>query len=172
MSAVLPVSQHAPVFQTPPPLRITFTKLSDLQHTFEVHRADGSSDRRVLDTRSFLVHDLIHYAVETEAGVHGGLYGSLARGHTHDVLSQPPRGHGEAELVEMVVGTFTPLALGRTCARDLLQVLHEWLTASSIEAPDWLDEAFAQRVQVTLARLLGQWRALPRGGSLELAFPG
>lgn len=34
------------------------------------------------ETRSYLVHDLLHYAVESEAGLSGGFWGNLARGKT------------------------------------------------------------------------------------------
>ncbi len=61
-------------------VRVTFRKLSDQRHTVRVERTDGSSEAVELDTRSFLRHDLAHFAVEIELDLRAGVWGSVASG--------------------------------------------------------------------------------------------
>jgi hypothetical protein len=61
-------------------MRILLTKLNDASHRFEIVRADGSGERAELETRSTLLHDLVHYAVEAQAGLTSAFFGRLASG--------------------------------------------------------------------------------------------
>ena len=58
-------------------MRILLHKISDDRHTLEIVRADGRRERVDCETRSYLQHDLLHYAVETEASLAAGFWGSL-----------------------------------------------------------------------------------------------
>ena len=61
-------------------MQIIFTKISDEQHSLSVRRADDSTDLAVLNSRSFLRHDLAHLAVESELPLANGYWGSVASG--------------------------------------------------------------------------------------------
>jgi hypothetical protein len=61
-------------------MRVLLTKISDARHRLDVVRDDGSVAGAELDSRSFLVHDLAHFAVEKEAGLGLGFWGALAAG--------------------------------------------------------------------------------------------
>src|SRR3954469_11423192 len=63
-------------------MEILLTRLTDDQHRLEIVRADGSRDGVTLETRSYLLHDLLHLAVEAEAGLGTGFWGCLASGKT------------------------------------------------------------------------------------------
>jgi hypothetical protein len=43
-------------------MRGIFSKLSDDQHRLEIVRTDGQREQMSCETRSYLVHDLLHYA--------------------------------------------------------------------------------------------------------------
>lgn len=43
-------------------------------------RTDGTHDQHEFETRSLMTHDLVHFAVESEAKARGGFYGTLAEG--------------------------------------------------------------------------------------------
>ena len=60
-------------------LTIRLTRISPTDHRFEYERADGTGEQLVLVTREFLRHDLVHFAVETEARLRGSFYGLLDR---------------------------------------------------------------------------------------------
>lgn len=59
-------------------MRISLTKLSDARHRFSYLRADGSGETLELETRSFLIHDLVHFALENAAAFTARLRDYLA----------------------------------------------------------------------------------------------
>jgi hypothetical protein len=63
-------------------VRILFRKISDERHTLAIERSPGAREEVECETRSYLVHDLLHYAVESEAGLETGFWGRLAAGKT------------------------------------------------------------------------------------------
>jgi len=48
-------------------LVVRLTRVSPTHHRFAFGRADGSGESLELETKSCLFHDLLHFAVETEA---------------------------------------------------------------------------------------------------------
>lgn len=68
-------------------MRILMTRINPDRHLLTIVRADGSREEANLETRSLLVHDLVHYAVEIEVPFHKGFYGLLASGQTLAALS-------------------------------------------------------------------------------------
>ncbi|RYD92308.1 MAG: hypothetical protein EOP61_25810, partial [Sphingomonadales bacterium] len=65
-------------------LKLRFTRLNEARHRFEAVRPDGVSEALEFETRSYLLHDFVHFAVEMEAGLQSGFYGQLARGGVYD----------------------------------------------------------------------------------------
>src|SRR5688572_16003070 len=61
-------------------MRVLLTKLSDDRHLMTVERTSGPGESVELESRSYLLHDLAHYAVEAEAPIADGFYGLLASG--------------------------------------------------------------------------------------------
>ena len=45
-------------------MKIRFKKLSDHQHEIELIRVDGRMEKSLCNTRNFMKHDLLHFAVE------------------------------------------------------------------------------------------------------------
>lgn len=156
-------------------MRILLTKISDERHTLELVRADGARERVECETRSLLVHDLLHYAVESEAGLAFGFWGLLANGKTladmNDrtgaaLAEQAPR----LMLVEKIVGALSSLARGAS-SRDLAEGLQRTMTAQGQESPPWLDERFLDRVRERMRRLMGHWKATPFRETMGLDWP-
>src|SRR5690242_2828184 len=95
------------------PLRIRFKKNSDGTSSQSCVRADGSvtwqRQHKPAHARFFLVHDLTHYAVETELEFSRGFYGLLAEGWNFTDFGTPwPRGPipSDADPAELIVGFF------------------------------------------------------------------
>ncbi len=59
-------------------MRISLTKLSDARHRFSYQRADGSGETLELETRRFLIHDLVHFALENAAAFTARLHAYFA----------------------------------------------------------------------------------------------
>lgn len=157
-------------------MRILLTRLTSSHHRLEVVRGDGSRSSADLETRSHLLHDFIHYAVEAEARLDQGFWGLLARGTPIEELqerarAQGPSPHVELALAESIAGPVNSLIHGKTDAAGLVRAFHELFAASGNTIPPWLTEGFLVRVMDRLRRLLGQWKATPFGGTLELHWP-
>jgi hypothetical protein len=147
-------------------LIVRFTRLNPTHHRFEAIRTDGTREAREFETKSFLLHDLVHFAVESEAKLRGGFYGALAGGADYDA----PRLTGEALTIESVVGPLQG-ALKSDVDPDAFVERHKLAQASiGREAPAWLTPGLMQRVLERLRQLQGQWRATPFGETMELKF--
>jgi hypothetical protein len=151
-------------------MRILFRKISDTHHALEITREDGRCERVECETRSYLLHDLVHYAVEREAAVVDGFWGSLAQGKTlaqmNDRSTDPMAAQPELAGIERVVGALQG-AKGKPPA-SVVAGIREFSAALGATSPGWLTEPFVVAVEERLRRLLGHWRATPHGGAMEL----
>lgn len=148
-------------------MQIELSRISNHLHRFAITRADGSQEAATLETRSLLVHDLTHFAVETVARTQGGFYGLLAAGmplaRLNDRDNPPP--DPTLMAVEQVVGPMQIVAQGRGDPA-LLVAMGLTLNQAAIDA------AFVEAVQAQMRRLLGQWKGTPFHGSMRLVWPG
>jgi hypothetical protein len=153
-------------------LVVRLTKVSGDQHRFDYVRPDGTGEGLTLATRSFLLHDLLHFAVETEAGLRQSFYGLLAGAGSYAGLAEATaESSGEVGVTEMVVGAFTGLAKGEVAAEAAVAGAIGWMEALGRAPPPWLTTAFACGVAERFRRLMGEWRATPFGGTMTLRFP-
>jgi hypothetical protein len=148
-------------------VRVVLTRLSDRTHRFEITRRDGSRDDVVLETRSYLVHDLTHYAVEAEVPIEDGFYGLLDRGtpleRLNDRTLSEPLSPGLAA-AESLVGPMQSLFGGR---------LDPALFREHCEQrfPGLVATGFVDRALERLRRLAGHWAATPFHGTMDLVWP-
>lgn len=146
-------------------MKILLTRLSNDRHRLVVERSDGSRVERELETRSVLLHDLVHYAVETEAGIEDGFWGSLAAGTDFDELldeAAAPSGQGLA-LAESLVGPLQSVWKGELDPDRYVEL-------AGGSAP-FVDRAFVDRAHDRIRRLWGRWRATPFHETMELSWP-
>jgi hypothetical protein len=154
-------------------MRILFHKLRDDRHAMEIVRDDGARERVECETRSYLEHDLLHYAVEAEAHLDDGFWGSLARGTTLAAMNDrtaPGYATAEGMMIEQVVGVLSGLMKGRT-PPELVAGFARYAAALGQTPPPWLTVPFVEAVQARLRRLLGHWRATPFHHTMELCWP-
>jgi hypothetical protein len=154
---------------------IRFTRLTNARHRLELVRDDGTREALELETRSALLHDLVHYAVESEAGLMASFYGRLARGETYAALAELPPDGREALQTEGVVGRIQGVAKNNAWSGVDPQAFADSIAAGSRslgqEPPTWLTADLIVRVRECLRRVQGQWRATPFHQTLELEFP-
>ena len=148
-------------------VQVAFTKLFKERHRFAVVRSDGVRDAVELETRSYLVHDWVHFAVEAELPIADGFYGRLASGTRLCVLNDraraPEPGSGLG-LAESLVGPMQSVYRGRLAVDAYLALVDRQ------RAPQ-VDRAFVQRVLERLRRLAGHWRATAYGGEMRREWP-
>ena len=153
-------------------LKVRFTRLSPKRHRLEIVRVDGSADAADLETRSLLLHDLVHFAFESEARLTQSFYGLLASGRALAALQADDATFptAEAQLTERIVGPLSAVVQGKSTIAGLLVGLRNLQHAYAEPMPDWLTEALLQRVVARFRRLDGQWKATPFGTTMELVF--
>ena len=155
-------------------LTLRFTRISPTHHRFEYVRPDGSDAAVEMETRSLLRHDLLHYAVESEAGLQGSFYGILAKigGYQELTVAGGAALGGEIAMTERVVGALTgALKAGPVEPEAFLAQFAEFLEAYGERPPRWLTAGLLIRVSERMRELEGRWKATPFGGTLELEFP-
>jgi len=153
---------------------IRFKRLTNDRHRFEIVRDDGTGEAHDLETRSALLHDLAHYAVETEAGLQDSFYGRLAQGISYEALTEAPA-TPEVMQTEAVVaqmqGTFKDGGPPRIDAEQCAHQIAGGFRALGGEPPVWLTPEFVARARERLRSLQGQWRATRFHETMELEFP-
>ena len=156
-------------------VRILLRKLSNERHTLEIVRDDGRSEQMECETRSYLHHDLLHYAAEAEARLDDGFWGNLARGKTlaqmNERTGQAMAAEGPRMLaIEQVVGVLSAVVKGAS-ANIVVAAFHDYATNAGFPIPGWMTEAFVSAVEERMSRLLGRWKATPCGDAMALQWP-
>ena len=155
-------------------LTLRFTKLSDERHRFQYRRPDGTGEAIEMETRSLLRHDLLHYAVESEAGLRGSFYGILAKVGGYEELSVGGGAAlgGEVAITERIVGALQgAMKADAFDAAAFAETMADYLDVYGERPPRWLTPIFLTRVQERMRQLMGRWRATPYGAAMELEFP-
>jgi hypothetical protein len=155
-------------------LTLRFTRVSPTHHRFEYRRQDGSGEAIEMETQSFLFHDLLHYAVESEAGLRGSFYGILGRIGGYEELSVAGGAAlgGEIAITERVVGALAGALQDEDLDAEAFVVqVTEYLDIYEERAPRWFKPAFIAAVRERMRQLLGRWKATPFGETMELEFP-
>lgn len=160
-----------------PSLAVRFRRVSPTHHRLELLRADGTGESFEVETKSVLVHDLVHFAVETEAGLTSAFYGRIARGTAYADLAHPEivASADNAELLatESIVGPLQGAVAGGLQpggAAAFVDGLRRYFASIGESLPPWLTADLVVRVLERLRRLQGHWRATPFGEALELRF--
>ena len=154
-------------------LTLRFARLSAERHRFEYRRADGSGEAVEAET-AVLIHDLLHYAVESEAGLRGSFYGILDKIGGYEELSVTGGAAlgGEIAITDRVVGAIAE-AMAEEGLDDeaFVATVSENLTLYGERNPRWLTPALILTARRRMRTLRARWEATPVGAALELEFP-
>jgi hypothetical protein len=142
-------------------------------------RADGSATWQRQDDKYaafFPLHDLTHYAVETELNFRRGFYGLIAEGwDISDTTGKTARGSlpNEALEVEYIVSAFSAERAGGAVASaaEFNELAATFASAKGMPPPRQISDDDLVRVRSRFDELAGKWRSLRPGATLELAFP-
>lgn len=158
---------------------IEFAKRKDGNTVLRCLRDDGSTTWQRNENqhaRFFPVHDLLHYAIESELGFTQGFFGLIAAGWKIDeTTGKSPRGALPEETLE--------------AEHFVSELTAEWNSDTELSAADFNEQtaAFAKarhlplprkvtneqlaRVRRRFKELCARWRDLPDGETLRLEFP-
>jgi hypothetical protein len=159
-------------------LRVCLTKHADGGAVLSCIREDGSATWQRQYGRSagfFPLHDLTHFAIETELGLRHAFYGLVAEGWDIDeTTGKCPRGPlpPEAYAAERLVGLFDLERAGSAfwSASDLNEQCHGPAAPPGQRLPRSITEDDLARIRSRMSDLLAQWARLPFGDTLELSF--
>src|SRR5262245_29220945 len=139
----------------PPTLSIRLTRISPTHHRLAYARPDGTGETIQLETKSCLVHDLIHFAVESEAGLMKSFYGHLARASSYAELGAlDPSFRDEIGVTERIVGSLSGVIKSNVDPHAFLTVMKNMFDAFGESPPAWLTADFVLRVKERMRRLL------------------
>ena len=158
---------------------IEFTKRADGRTVLRCVRDDGSVTWQRNDDQHagfFPLHDLTHYAVETELGFSQGFFGLIADGwNIEETTGKTSRGTlpNEALEVEYIVAAFSAERAGGVSetAAEFNQWAATFASAKGTPPPRQLSDKDLARVRARFDELGGKWRALAPSQTLELVFP-
>jgi hypothetical protein len=158
---------------------IEFTKRADGRTVLRCVRADGSVTWQRNDDQHagfFPLHDLTHYAVESELGFAQGFFGLVAEGwYIDETTGKTARGAlpNEALEVEYFVSAFLVERAGgvSASAAEFNQLAATFASAKGMPPPRRLTNEDLVKVRARFDELANRWRALPPDSTLELAFP-
>jgi hypothetical protein len=161
------------------PLKIQITKRPDGGAVLKCTRSDGTETWQKQTGHQaafFPLHDLTHYAVESELHIRDAFYGLIAAGWSiDDTTGKGKRGAlpPDALFVENVVGTLdAERASGsRWTAEEFNENTARFAATGGRPGPRQLTDDELARIRKRRAELFAQWRELPAGQALDLAFP-
>jgi hypothetical protein len=159
-------------------LKIQFTKRADGNAVLQCVRDDGSVTWQRQDDQHavfFPLHDLTHYAVETELGFQRGFYGLIADGwEIAETTGKTARGPlpDEAIEVEYLVAALSAERAGGAAATsdEFNELAATFASAKGMPSPRLLTDDDLAKVRARFDELASQWRALPAGATFELPF--
>lgn len=157
-------------------LTIELKKSSPTQHAFTLVFEGGGKETVQLETKTYLLHDLLHYAVESEVGLTDSFYGRLLKGYHYEDLATPEMsvaasgGEQEALMTERIVGLLTGVLKHNANGEQALLGLTNLLGASGDAVPLWFTEEFVTRIKERMRKLEGEWEGTPFGESMTLVF--
>lgn len=144
-------------------MKILITKLNASQHELKIIRKNGELETKVLDTQTYLLHDICHLHVESILRLKDGFWGMLSRGYTIAEISGKTNELSESlRRIEYIVGGTQSVYSGHMNADQFEVFLNhsDWRTE-----PDYLKLAIDQ-----ISTTMNQWTYLPHGERLELFF--
>lgn len=161
-----------------PQLLIEFSKRPDGSTLLHCTRADGSATWQRNDNqnaRFFPLHDLTHYAVESELGFAQGFFGLIAEGWKIDeTTGKTARGAlpTEALEVEYIVSAFSAESAGGVAvsAVEFNQLARTFASAKGMPRPRQFSDQDLARVRTRMNELFTAWRGVLQGETLCLEF--
>ena len=157
---------------------IDFVKQKDGSAILRCTRDDGSMSWQKQEGNHatfFPLHDLTHYAVETELGFRRGFFGLVAEGwEIAETTGKTARGPlpNETLEVEYLVSAFSAERVGGTAssAKEFNDLAAAYASARAMPNPRELSDSELARVRSRFDELAMQWRALPVDATMQLSF--
>jgi hypothetical protein len=159
-----------------PYMKVRFTKETPTQHSFEIVRADGSKETSILETRSFMPHDLIHLAYESTAGKKDSFFGKLASGwsfadlNDRTMMNDPKLADSEMIETERITGPLSSFLTKGVSEESFMQGLYNIYSALERDIPEEITSQLLRDIQASYRSLIGEWNSLPHHKVMEVEW--
>ena len=154
-------------------MEISFIKSENDQHIISCKRKDGSVTW-MHNSRFFIMHDLIHYSVETTLNLRTAFYGMLSSGTDIRDFNVPKERRtvqlsNEAIFAEQMVNL---LGIEHTQGRieNFIQLLMDACRKDAIKILPDLKETDLNKIRISVEQLMQQWNDLIPGETIILIF--
>lgn len=157
-------------------MKISFTKQSLTEHILDIQRDDGSIENIVLETKSFMPHDLIHYVLEKEGNLNNSFWGLIKNGkkledfNSKEKIQNEILSNSELKDTEMIVGFLTGYFSNDINEEKAQETLKNIFSAYNKPVPEFLTEKFLIRCRDKFRKVYGHWKSTARGEPLILIF--
>lgn len=156
-------------------MEVIFEKTSHERNGVRCVRDDGTETYApLLESKSYLRHDLMHYCVEKHAGLKHSFYGMVAAGTDFAQLREMEEGQGEGEalMTERIVAMLQSSHHEEAFHSDqtYARIVDSFMLQDSVP-PAYFTESFVSSAVSEFRFLLKRWDALKTGESLRLEFP-
>ena len=144
-------------------MEIEIKKTTNYQCEYTVTREDKSVEIITLETKTYLVHDICHYAVEKNLKYSKGFWGMLSKGHSfNELFGKDNPMTTELRFIEQIVGPVQSSYLGYIPKQDFEQfVKHLNFT---------MPESVLNSCLTEIESILKNWTQLSTGQQLRLKW--
>ncbi|MGI8951627.1 MAG: hypothetical protein ACR2FN_08585 [Chitinophagaceae bacterium] len=155
-------------------MEICFKKIREKEHVISCKRKDGS-DTWMKTDEFFVMHDLMHYAVETTLHYKTAFYGMLAQGVSITDFELPKNERTfsltkEAGFAENIVNVLF-IELRQQKFPDFNSTITEIYRMNNYsEEPPLLTEIQLQNIRAKFHELCAKWNSLKTNETLQLMF--
>jgi len=163
---------------------VTFTKAAGRRYLMTIvrERRPRLAPRQGPGYDDYLPHDAVHFLVEAEARLAGGVFGRIAAGRNNLFwpADQKEQRHQARREAKWQPSAAERADMGRS--EELASICKPWWELRSghrSELPSWFDRAtpvgtdpaLAERILARLDGFAERWHALPVGGGITLSWP-
>lgn len=130
---------------------------------YTLTRDDQSIERVTLETKTYFIHDICHFAVEKNIGYKKGFWGMLSQGYTFNFLFGKDNPHTkELRFIEQIVGPVQSVYSGHIRKPDFEQYISH---LDFVVTEGVLDKCLAD-----IKTIIEKWQQLAIGQEITLDF--
>lgn len=143
-------------------MKIQFQKCNAAEHLLTTFLQGKVAEQHRYPTKTYFLHDVVHYCVEKELGIKNGFWGLLSQGCKTTDFGNGKVSLKELSRTEKIVGPVQSFFSGHMPA----DLFWENMKLVSLELP----AGFLNVVVAQVKGIMDRWRYLPVGEVLELEF--